>query len=134
MHVFVPLVPGYSYDQSKLFCEAVARVLVRELREIATVERLPDQRDGKVYVDFLQNRKSQTIVPPYSARPVRGAQVSAPLVWDELEDSSLTPRRFTIQTMPERVAERGDLFAKALSDKQDLMPAIAALEEVLKSG
>ncbi|MCK5941558.1 MAG: non-homologous end-joining DNA ligase [Planctomycetes bacterium] len=134
IHVFVPLIGGYSYDHSKMFCEAVARVLVRELPEIATVERLPQNRDGKVYVDFLQNRKSQTIVPPYSARPVRGASVSAPLTWDELEDSELTPQRFTIKTMPQRVAERGDLFHKALTDKQDLMPAIAALEDVLKNG
>ena len=133
MHIFVPLQRGYSYEHSKMFMEAVARVLMRELAEIATVERLPQNRDGKVYLDFLQNRKSQTIVPPYSARPVRGASVSAPLLWDELEDSDLTPRRFTLQTMPQRIAERGDLFHKALTDKQDLMPAIAALEEVLKN-
>ena len=134
MHVFVPLQPGYAYEHSKMFSEAVARVLVRELPDIATIERLPQHRDGKVYVDFLQNRKSQTIVPPYSARPVRGASVSAPLEWDELEDSALTPLLFTLQTMPQRVAERGDLFAKALTDRQDLMPAIAALEEVLRGG
>ena len=109
-------------------------MLVRELPDIATVERLPQNRDGKVYVDFLQNRKSQTIVPPYSARPVRGASVSAPLAWDELEDGELTPQRFTIQTMPARVEQRGDLFRKALTDKQDLLPAIAALEDVLKHG
>jgi len=134
MHVFVPLQRGYTYDHSKMFLEAVARVLVRELGEIATVERMPQNRDGKVYLDFLQNRKSQTIVPPYSARPVRSASVSAPLLWDELEDSDLTPSRFTIQTMPERLSERGDLFARALTDKQDLIPAIAALEDVLKNG
>jgi bifunctional non-homologous end joining protein LigD len=134
MHVFVPLIGGYTYDHSKMFCEAVARVLVRELPDIATVERMPQNRDGKVYVDFLQNRKSQTIVPPYSVRPVRAASVSAPLRWDELEDSDLTPQKFTIHTMPPRVEEVGDLFQKALTDKQDLMPAIAALEDVLKNG
>ncbi|MBL8756401.1 MAG: non-homologous end-joining DNA ligase [Planctomycetes bacterium] len=132
LHVFVPLRPGYSYDHGKLFLEAVARVLVRELPDIATVERMPDQRDGKVYLDFLQNRRSQTIVPPYSARPVRGASVSAPLQWDELEDATLTPQRFTIRSMPARVAEHGDLFRKALDDPQDLLPAIAALEDVLR--
>jgi bifunctional non-homologous end joining protein LigD len=132
MHVFVPLQKGYTYDHSKLFCEAVARVLVRELPDIATVERLPDRREGKVYLDFLQNRRSQTIVPPYSARPVRGASVSAPLLWDELEDATTTPAKFTIKTMPPRVAKLGDLFRKALDDKQDLLPAIAALEDVLR--
>lgn len=132
MHVFVPLQPGYSYDHSRMFCEAVARVLVRDLAEIATIERSPDRRDGKVYLDFLQNRRSQTIVPPYSARPVRGASVSAPLAWDELEMADLSPRNFTIANMPARVRELGDLFRPALEDAQDLMPAIGALEDALR--
>lgn len=132
MHVFVPLQRGYGYDHSRMFVEAVARVLVRELPDIATVERLPDRRDGKVYLDFLQNRRSQTVVPPYVVRPIRGASVSAPLAWDELEDGELSPQRFTLQTMPARLDARGDLFRAALDDRQDLLPAIAALEEVLR--
>ncbi|MBX3461783.1 MAG: non-homologous end-joining DNA ligase [Planctomycetes bacterium] len=132
MHVFVPLRAGYTYDHARMFTEAVARVLVRELPDIATVERLPDRREGKVYLDFLQNRRSQTVVPPYVVRPVRGASVSAPLRWDELEDGGLTPQRFTIQTMPARLAELGDLFRPALEDPQDLLPAIGALEDVLR--
>jgi bifunctional non-homologous end joining protein LigD len=107
-------------------------VLVRELPDIATVERLPDQRDGKVYLDFLQNRRSQTIVPPYSVRPVRGASVSTPLQWDELEENDLSPRQFTIHTVPSRVQQLGDVFRKALEDRQDLLPAIAALDDVLR--
>ena len=86
------------------------------------------------YLDFLQNRRSQTIVPPYSVRPVRGASVSMPLRWDELEDDELSPQRFTIHTAPPRVAAHGDLFRAALEDHQDLMPAIAALQDVLRSG
>ena len=130
----IPLEPGYTYDHSRMFIEAVARVIVRDLPDIATVERLPNQREGKVYLDFLQNRRSQTIVPPYSVRPVRGAQVSTPLFWDELEDSDLSPGNFTIHTVPPRVQERGDLFRAALEDRQDLMAAISALEEVLRGG
>ena len=132
MHVFVPLQPGYTYDHARMFTEGVARVLVRELPDIATVERLPDQREGKVYLDFLQNRKSQTIVPPYAVRPVRGASVSTPLQWDELERNDLSPQLFTIHTMPPRVAGHGDLFRRALEDRQDLLPAIKALEEMLR--
>ncbi len=132
MHVFVPLRPGYTYDHTRMFTEAVARLLARELPDLATVERLPDQRDGKVYLDFLQNRRSQTIVPPYAARPVRGASVSAPLAWDELEDPDLSPRNFTLLSMPARLQQRGDLFRPALDDPQDLAPAIAALEDVLR--
>lgn len=130
MHVFVPLQPGYSYDHSRMFTEAVARVLLRELGDIATVERLPHKRDGKVYLDFLQNRRSQTIVPPYAVRPVRGATVSTPLGWDELE-AELSPAMFTIHSLPPRLAGRGDLFRPALGDGHDLLPAIEALQQVL---
>lgn len=132
MHVFVPLRPGYSYDHARMFTEAVARVLVRELPDIATVERLPDQRGGRVYLDFLQNRRSQTIVPPYAVRPIRGASVSTPLAWDELEDADLAPLDFTIRNLPARLAARGDLFRKALDDRQDLLPAIGALQDALR--
>ncbi len=132
MHVVIPLVPGYDYDQTALFCESVARVVVRELPEIATVERAIPSRAGKVYVDFGQNRKGQTVVPPYVIRPVRGATVSAPLTWDELE-SDLHPSRFTIRTAPERLARLGDLFRPLFSDRQELGPAIAKLEEYLGS-
>ena len=85
-----------------------------------------------MYLDFLQNRRSQTIVPPYSVRPVRGATVSAPLAWDELERDDLSPRLFDITNMPARVQQLGDLFRPALEDKQDLLPAIDALGEVLR--
>jgi bifunctional non-homologous end joining protein LigD len=127
LHVHVPLRPGYTYEQSRMFCEAVARVVAKELPDVATVERVVGNRGGKVYVDFGQNRRGQTIVPPYVPRPVRGATVSTPLAWDELEDD-LRPARFTIQTVPTRLEERGDLFRPLLEDRQDLLPAIEALQ------
>ncbi len=126
LHVFIPLEPGYGYEQSRMFCEGVARAVVRERPDIATVERNPNRREGKVYVDFLQNGKGQTVVPPYVPRPVPGGQVSAPLHWDEL-DAGLHPSRFTIQTVGARIERDGDLFAPVLADPQDLLPAIERL-------
>ena len=128
LHIVVPLVPGYSYEHSRMFCEGIARLVCREHREIATIERDIDKRGDRVYVDFLQNRRGQTIVPPYCVRPVIGARVSAPLDWDEL-DFDLDPMDFTIRTMPQRVASKGDLFAAALSDPQELLPAIEKLTQ-----
>ena len=127
LHVVLPLIEGYSYDQARGFCEAVARVVARDLPDIATVERSISEREGKVYVDFGQNARGQTVVPPYVVRPVPGAQVSMPLDWDELT-SELTPALFTIRTAPPRIEERGDLFRALLHDRQDLLPAIEALQ------
>ena len=80
-----------------------------------------------MYVDFLQNRKSATVVPPYVARPVPGARVSMPLEWDEL-DGDLHPSRFSIANVPDIVARRGDLFRATLTDRQDFAPAIDKLQ------
>ncbi len=131
LHVYIPLEEGYTYEHSRMFCEGVARLVANELREIATVERVLGAREGKVYVDFLQNRRGQTVVPPYCIRPVKGATVSTPLAWEELTDD-LRPSQFTIQTVLPRLSRHGDLFAPTLTDKQDLMPAIEALQDLLR--
>jgi len=126
LHIHVPLAGGYRYEQTRMFCEAVARLVARDLRAIATVERALGKRGGRVYVDFGQNRRGQTIVPPYVVRPVRGATVSTPLRWSELTDD-LHPSQFTIQTVLPRFEREGDLFAPLLTDGRDLLPAIEAL-------
>ena len=113
-----------------MFCEAIARLVVREHPDIATVDRAVSSRGGRVYVDFLQNRREQTIVPPYVVRPVEAATVSMPLMWDELEgDLKITD--FTIVTAPARVERTGDLFRTALRQPQDLTNAIRALSRQL---
>jgi bifunctional non-homologous end joining protein LigD len=126
IHIYVPLKRGYTYEQARMFCEAVARMTVREHKKIATVERVVSKREDRVYIDFGQNRKEQTVVPPYIVRPVPGARVSAPLNWDELS-SELDPATFTMFTMRERVQRVGDLFRGVLDDPQDLAAAIEAL-------
>jgi bifunctional non-homologous end joining protein LigD len=131
MHIYIPLKPGYTYDQSRLFCEAIARILAADNRELASAERAPGARQGKVYLDFLQNRKSATVVPPYAVRPLPGAPVSMPLDWDEL-DLDLVPGQFTIATAPRRLAASGDLFRAVLSDRQDLGEAIGRIEGLVR--
>lgn len=123
LHVQVPLEPIYPYDLVRQFCEAVSTHVAAEHPEIATVDRVVSRRGRRVYLDFLQNRRGQTVVPAYAARPVPAASVSAPLDWDEL-DGDLRPEQFTIRSMPDRLARLGDLFADALHDRQPLLPAI----------
>jgi bifunctional non-homologous end joining protein LigD len=126
LHIYIPLVRRYSYEQARMFCEVVARMAVVEHKDIATVERNPAKRGSKVYVDFGQNRREQTVVPPYVVRPVPGASVSAPLDWDELS-GRVHPSELNLETVPERLERLGDLFRGALTDLQELEPAIEAL-------
>ncbi|HLU38389.1 MAG TPA: DNA polymerase, partial [Planctomycetota bacterium] len=132
MHIHIPLRPGYTYEHTRMFCEGIARVVLREHRDIATIERNPSKRGGLLYIDFLQNRRGQTVVPPYAVRPVPGAQVSTPLTWDELS-SDIHPSMFTLHDVPARLRAVGDLFRPTLTDGQDLLPAIDRLQALLSA-
>lgn len=132
LHIFIPLKAGYSYEQSRLFCEGVARIVASEHRDLATVERAVPTRKRGIYIDFLQNRRGQTVVPPYAVRPLAGATVSMPLDWDELQ-AGLHPSQFTIKTAIQRLKREGDLFRPTLTDCQDLGPAITRLDSYVKN-
>jgi bifunctional non-homologous end joining protein LigD len=130
LHICIPLKQGYTFEQSRMFCEAVARIIARDHADIATVERAVSRREGRVYVDFLQNRREQTIVPPYVVRPVEAASVSMPLAWDELE-GDLAIADFTLMSAAARIERTGDLFRTSLTNPQDLAPSIEAMVKYL---
>jgi len=112
----VPLGRLCTYEQSRTLGELLARVMLREVSDVATITRHVTKRGDKVYLDYLQNRHGQTLAAPYSARPVAGATVSTPLHWREVR-RGLDPGKFTIRTMPARVDKVGDLFKPVLQAK-----------------
>lgn len=128
IHIYCPCGPGYSYRETADFCEQIGRLLLRVHPAKVTLERMVARRNGKVYVDYLQNRRGQTITAVYGVRPQPGAPVSAPVTWDEIESD---PPRFTIRTIGPRLAQVGDLFAPILGISQDLRGATAALRQML---
>jgi bifunctional non-homologous end joining protein LigD len=125
--VLFPLGGLCTFEQCKQLGEVLARVVAGRLPEIATTIRLPGERGGRVYIDFLQNGHGKLLAAPFTARPVPGALCSATLTWDEV-DESLELKRFTIKSLPERMAALGqDPLAPVLSDKPDLVTAIGRL-------
>ncbi|MFO7587796.1 MAG: DNA ligase D [Gemmatimonadota bacterium] len=131
LHVLIPLGRAFAYEQSRTLGELLARLVVEELPDIATVTRSVDEREGKVYVDFLQNRRGQLLAAPYSVRPVPGALVSAPLRWREV-NGKLRLDRFTIRSMPARLARmRDDPLLGVLDEAPDLPAALGRLAERL---
>ena len=131
LHVLIPLGRQCTFEDSRMLGELLARVLVTELGEIATIARALDARDGKVYIDFLQNGHGKLLVAPFSARPVPGAQVSTPLRWNEAT-SRLDPSRFTIETVPGRLKRmKTDPLAAILEETPDLPLALERLGERL---
>jgi bifunctional non-homologous end joining protein LigD len=111
--------------------ELLARVVLRELADIATITRQVTRRGDKVYLDYLQNRHGQTIVAPFSVRPLPGATVSMPLEWDEV-NADLDPRRFTIRNAIERMERLGsDPVLPVLDARPDLAQILERLAAAL---
>ncbi|MFA5073303.1 MAG: non-homologous end-joining DNA ligase [Nitrospirota bacterium] len=109
LHVFVPLGACYTYDEVKDFSHMIATLAQELLPDTTSVERTLNKRKNKIYMDFLQNRKSQTLACAYSVRPRAGAPVSTPLKWSEVKHG-LHPSQFTIKNIQKRLAKIGDLF------------------------
>ncbi|MEO6528720.1 MAG: DNA ligase D [Gemmatimonadaceae bacterium] len=133
LHIMVPLARLCTYEQSRTLGELLARVMLREVADIATITRHVTKRGDKVYLDYLQNRHGQTIVAPFSVRPLPGATVSMPLQWDEVVDG-LNPRDYTIRNAIERMERLGaDPVALVLDESPDLPLVLTRLSELLSS-
>ena len=126
MHIYVPLGAHYDYDTTTAFARIIATMANGLVPGITSIERSPSKRQKKVYLDFLQNRKGQTVAAPYSVRPRTGATVSTPLSWDEVR-AGLDPTQFTIETVPDRVRRLGDLFLPVLGEGIDMEKCLELL-------
>ncbi|MET9805180.1 non-homologous end-joining DNA ligase [Streptomyces halstedii] len=109
IHVFVPLVPEWTFTQVRRAAIAAGRELERRMPDRVTTAWWKEERGERIFVDYNQTARDRTIASAYSVRPFPHAPVSAPLRWDELDDAE--PRDFDIRTMPRRFAEVGDLHA-----------------------
>jgi bifunctional non-homologous end joining protein LigD len=122
IQIWVPVRPAYSFEDTRNWVEGLSRAVGATVPDLVSWEWEKAARRGKARLDFTQNAVNKTLVAPYAVRPVTGASVSAPITWDELEDPELRPDRWNIETILERVRERGDLFRGALESQQDLPP------------
>jgi len=123
MHIYIPLSAKYTYDQSQMFAKIIVQLVHKQIPDYTSLERMVSNRNGKMYLDFLQNRPGATIAGPYSLRPKIGATVSMPLTWDEVKPG-LTMKDFTIFNSIDRLKETGDLFKGVLGKGIDLEKTI----------
>jgi bifunctional non-homologous end joining protein LigD len=123
IHIYIPLAARYSYDQSQMFGKLIVSIVHQQLPEFTSMERHIKNREGKMYLDFLQNRPGATIAGPYSLRPKPGATVSMPLHWEELK-KGLKMTDFTIKNAVARIRSKGDLFKDTLGKGIDLEKAV----------
>jgi DNA ligase D len=115
IHVFVPLAPRWSFQQARRATIAIGRELERRLPDRVTTKWWKEERGQKIFVDYNQMARDRTIASAYSIRPNQRATVSTPLAWDEIDQ--VRPDDFDVTTVPDRFAERGDLFAALRADR-----------------
>jgi len=132
MHIYIPVEPIYSYEETRTFADLVARLVTHDKPEMFTTPRSVSKRQkNRVYLDYLQNGKSKTIAAPYVLRAYSGAPVATPLEWTEVR-RGLHPQQFHIANAPARFAEKGDLFAGVLKKPQHLDEALIKLEKLFR--
>lgn len=129
LHIYVPMGAKYTYEQAKQFAHLIAILVNRKLPNITSLERHPAKRQKKVYLDYLQNNKGQTLAAPYSVRPKSGATVSTPLEWKEVK-KGLSPQDFNIKNIFARIKKKGDLWKPVLGKGIDLKSTLKRMEKI----
>jgi bifunctional non-homologous end joining protein LigD len=124
LHFYIPLNTPVTYEQSKPFAHALARLMEREHPKHVTSNMKKELRKGKIFIDWSQNDDFKTTVCVYSLRAREHPTVSTPVTWDEVEDmlASGEPERlvFEADQVLERAEEHGDLFKPVLELEQEL--------------
>jgi bifunctional non-homologous end joining protein LigD len=129
VHVLIPLGRQLTFAQSRQLAGVLAQTVVEYLPEIATVARRVSSRQGRVYVDYLQNGHGQLLVAPFCVRPLPGAPVSMPLRWTEVT-RRLNLGRYTIANAAARMRRLGeDPLQPVLDTKPDLLDVLERLQD-----
>jgi bifunctional non-homologous end joining protein LigD len=126
LHVLIPLGARYTYEQSRTLAELLARFTAKALPEIATIVRSVSDRDGKVYLDYLQNGHGRLLVSPFCVRPLPGAPVSMPIEWARV-NGRLKLERFNIRSARKWLEKHGDPVAPVLTEAADMLAALDLL-------
>ena len=108
LHVMVPLDRSAGFDEVRAFARDVADVLIERAPDNLTREPRKERRRGRLFLDVMRNAYAQTVAPAYAVRARPTAPVAMPLDWNEVEDRSLRPSRFTMSTIGARLERDGD--------------------------
>lgn len=109
LHIVSPIETKWSFDEVFETAKAIAQPFVDANKSITTLHIKKEYRKGKVLIDIYRNRTFQTIISPYSVRGSKGAPVSTPLTWEDLENLK-SPAELNLQTVAEKVLSEGDAW------------------------
>jgi bifunctional non-homologous end joining protein LigD len=131
LQIYIPLNTPTSYDETKPFAHALARLLENEHPGLVVSDMKKQLRVGKVLVDWSQNDQHKTTISVYSLRARERPTVSTPVSWEEVEEALRKKDAkllvFEAEQVLQRVGQRGDLFEPLLTLKQKL-PELSGLK------
>ena len=133
IHVVVAIRRTADHDEVNAFSREVAALFASRDPGRLTVEFHRNRRGSRIYVDVARNAYGQHSVAPYAVRGLANAPVATPLRWEELEDRRLGPQRWTLETLPDRLAELGDPWHDIARHAGTLGPARRALQRLAAS-
>jgi bifunctional non-homologous end joining protein LigD len=120
IQIWIPLATGPTFEETRAWVEQLSKSVGAVVPELVSWKWNVGDRQGLARLDYTQNAINKTLVAPYSPRASAGAPVSAPIDWDELDDPELRPDRFTIRSIIDRLADKGDPFSSVLQHGQKL--------------
>jgi bifunctional non-homologous end joining protein LigD len=129
LHVVTPLrVPKGkkpSWDETKGFAHDVCETMAQDNPDLDLIKMAKNQREGRIFLDYLRNDRMATAVAPLSPRARPGATVSVPLNWTQVK-ADLDPRRFTVRTVPD-LLNKSAPWQDYCDSQRPLEPAIKRL-------
>ncbi len=130
LHVYIALEPRWDSYEVRSCAVAAARELERRRPDILTAAWWKEERGRRIFIDYNQNAPHKTVFGAWSVRARKGAQVSTPVAWEELDE--IVPDELTVRTVPERLARDGDPWADMTP--QSLAPLLAMHERDSANG
>ena len=122
MHIYVRIPPDHGFKEVRRGALAFAREVERRSPDVTTAWWRKDRDPSELFVDYNQNARDHTIAAAYSVRGFPDGRVSTPVTWDEIDD--VNPHDFTLETVPPRFAELGDLHAGIDDAVFDITPLL----------
>lgn len=118
LHIYVPIERNLKYRVIRECAEVIGKHLLAKRPKEITMDWAVKKRVGRVFFDHNMNGRGKTLPVPYSVRASLQATVSCPIEWQELQH--IYPTDFTVNTVPDRLKEVGDLWAEILKQRKDL--------------
>lgn len=123
LHVVAPITPTADWDRAKDFTRKLADAMATDTPRKYLAVMTKARRKGRIFIDYLRNGRGATAVAAYSTRARKGAAVSVPLTWSELE-TGIRANHFNIDNLRQRLSHRRrDAWAGFFELKQKLPKA-----------